>query len=84
MCSAIGFPGLKALDPNSPHDDVCIVCKEEGNLLCCDFCPVTHHLTCLEPPMTTLPSVGYRLFSLFFTLAIFRKELVNLFSFHFI
>ena len=58
MCSAIGFNGLKALAANSPHDDVCAVCKEEGDLLCCDFCPATHHLTCLDPPMLSLPSVS--------------------------
>lgn len=58
MCSAIGFPGLKALAANSPHEDVCAVCKEEGDLLCCDFCPSTYHLTCLDPPMLSLPSVS--------------------------
>ena len=58
MCSAIGFNGLKALAANSLHDDVCAVCKEEGDLLCCDFCPATHHLTCLDPPMLSLPSVS--------------------------
>ncbi|CBJ31005.1 conserved unknown protein [Ectocarpus siliculosus] len=56
MCSAIGFPGLKALAANSPHEDVCAVCKEEGDLLCCDFCTSTYHLTCLDPPMLSLPS----------------------------
>eukprot|EP00904_Undaria_pinnatifida_P001605 jgi/Undpi1/11445/HiC_scaffold_30.g13742.m1 len=56
MCSGVGFPGLKALAANSPHEDVCAVCKEEGDLLCCDFCPATHHLTCLDPPMLALPS----------------------------
>lgn len=58
LCSGIGFPGLTALTANSPHVDVCVVCSEEGDLLCCDFCPATHHLTCLEPPMTSLPSVS--------------------------
>lgn len=57
MCSAIGFPGLKALAAKSPHEDVCAECKEEGDLLCCDFCPSTHHLNCLDPPMLSLPSV---------------------------
>lgn len=61
MCSAIGFPGLKALAANSAHEDVCAVCNEEGDLLCCDFCPATHHLTCLDPPMLSLPSVSCRL-----------------------
>ncbi|CAM9291849.1 unnamed protein product, partial [Hapterophycus canaliculatus] len=56
MCSAIGFPGLKALAAKSPHEDVCAECKEEGDLLCCDFCPATHHLNCLDPPMLSLPS----------------------------
>lgn len=64
MCSAIGFNGLKALAANSPHEDVCAVCKEEGDLLCCDFCPATHHLTCLDPPMLSLPSVRILLLQL--------------------
>lgn len=57
ICSGDGFPGLKPLPPNAPHDDVCAVCGEEGNLLCCDFCPKTHHLDCLVPPMQSLPQV---------------------------
>lgn len=63
MCSAIGFPGLTALAANSAHEDVCAVCNEEGDLLCCDFCPATHHLTCLDPPMLALPSVSEEVYS---------------------
>lgn len=58
ICSSDGFPGLHPIPDNEPHDDVCAVCGEEGNLLCCDFCPRTHHLDCLVPPMQSLPKVS--------------------------
>lgn len=57
ICSSDGFPGLHPIPDNEPHDDVCAVCGEEGNLLCCDFCPRTYHLDCLVPPMESLPKV---------------------------
>lgn len=29
----------------------CEVCDLGGNLLCCDNCPRTYHLECLDPPL---------------------------------
>lgn len=33
----------------------CVVCDIGGNLLCCDICPRTYHLECLDPPLKRTP-----------------------------
>ncbi|KAM8851060.1 autoimmune regulator isoform 2-T2 [Spinachia spinachia] len=42
------------------NDDECAVCKDGGELICCDGCPRAFHLTCLEPPLTSIPSGTWR------------------------
>ena len=37
------------------HADFCQTCKDGGELLCCDFCPLAYHLKCLVPPMDKIP-----------------------------
>ncbi|CAI9783539.1 unnamed protein product [Fraxinus pennsylvanica] len=34
----------------------CVVCDRGGNLLCCDSCPRTYHIHCLDPPLKRIPS----------------------------
>jgi hypothetical protein len=34
----------------SNHDDECGVCREGGELLCCDACPAAFHVACLGMP----------------------------------
>ncbi|XVE94276.1 hypothetical protein REPUB_Repub01dG0267500 [Reevesia pubescens] len=33
----------------------CVICDLGGNLLCCDSCPGTYHLQCLDPPLKRIP-----------------------------
>ncbi|XP_046718427.1 autoimmune regulator [Silurus meridionalis] len=41
------------------NDDECAVC-DGGELICCDGCPRAFHLTCLVPPLTSIPSGSWR------------------------
>ncbi|XP_066566339.1 autoimmune regulator [Amia ocellicauda] len=41
------------------NDDECAVCKDGGELICCDGCPRAFHLSCLEPPLTAIPRSGW-------------------------
>ncbi|XP_074506409.1 autoimmune regulator [Sebastes fasciatus] len=42
------------------NDDECTVCKDGGQLICCDGCPRAFHLTCLDPPLIAIPSGTWR------------------------
>ncbi|CAF3929520.1 unnamed protein product [Adineta steineri] len=41
------------------HDDNCRQCQKRGDLLCCDRCEATYHLACLNPPLTSVPTVEW-------------------------
>uniref|UniRef100_A0A8C6M4L8 Autoimmune regulator n=1 Tax=Nothobranchius furzeri TaxID=105023 RepID=A0A8C6M4L8_NOTFU len=42
------------------NDDECAVCKDGGELICCDGCPRAFHLACLKPPLSSLPIGSWR------------------------
>jgi hypothetical protein len=37
------------------HNDRCEVCNIGGNMLCCDYCTLVFHMSCLKPPLHRVP-----------------------------
>lgn len=40
-------------DAADKYDDACVVCADGGNLICCDKCPSTYHISCLQMEVST-------------------------------
>ena len=39
-------------DENDLNQSKCNLCQGDGELLCCDTCPLAYHFYCLDPPLT--------------------------------
>ncbi|NP_001080504.1 chromodomain helicase DNA binding protein 4 L homeolog [Xenopus laevis] len=48
---AVGDP-----EEEDHHMEFCRVCKDGGELLCCDVCPSSYHIHCLNPPLPEIPN----------------------------
>ncbi|CAH1990110.1 unnamed protein product [Acanthoscelides obtectus] len=42
------------------HQEFCRVCKDGGELLCCDSCTSAYHTHCLNPPLTDIPDGDWK------------------------
>ncbi|XP_061093053.1 chromodomain-helicase-DNA-binding protein 3 isoform X3 [Conger conger] len=60
-CEDGGAPELVAggtggEEEEDDHFEFCRVCKDGGELLCCDTCPSSYHIHCLNPPLPEIPN----------------------------
>uniref|UniRef100_A0A8C9TR63 Chromodomain helicase DNA binding protein 3 n=1 Tax=Scleropages formosus TaxID=113540 RepID=A0A8C9TR63_SCLFO len=51
-----GGGGTGGEDEDDDHMEFCRVCKDGGELLCCDSCPSSYHIHCLNPPLPEIPN----------------------------
>ncbi|XP_032439518.1 chromodomain-helicase-DNA-binding protein 3 isoform X1 [Xiphophorus hellerii] len=52
---SIGVP-TGAEEEEDDHMEFCRVCKDGGELLCCDTCTSSYHIHCLNPPLPEIPN----------------------------
>ncbi|XP_031440481.1 chromodomain-helicase-DNA-binding protein 5 isoform X2 [Clupea harengus] len=43
-------------EEDDDHMEFCRVCKDGGELLCCDSCTSSYHIHCLNPPLPEIPN----------------------------
>lgn len=51
----VGVP-IGAEEEDDDHMEFCRVCKDGGELLCCDTCTSSYHIHCLNPPLPEIPN----------------------------
>nr|XP_054768903.1 chromodomain-helicase-DNA-binding protein Mi-2 homolog isoform X3 [Lytechinus pictus] len=47
--------GVPEPEPTDEHMEFCRVCHDGGELLCCEQCPSSYHIFCLNPPLRRVP-----------------------------
>lgn len=52
--------GAGADQDDDEHQEFCRVCKDGGELLCCDSCTSAYHTHCLNPPLTDIPDGDWK------------------------
>ncbi|CAL8241609.1 unnamed protein product [Merluccius merluccius] len=52
--AGVGFEEEEEEDDD--HMEFCRVCKDGGELLCCDACTSSYHIHCLNPPLPEIPN----------------------------
>ncbi|XP_076016195.1 chromodomain-helicase-DNA-binding protein 3 isoform X6 [Genypterus blacodes] len=51
-----GVPTGVEEEEEDDHMEFCRVCKDGGELLCCDTCTSSYHIHCLNPPLPEIPN----------------------------
>ncbi|XP_067117973.1 chromodomain-helicase-DNA-binding protein 3 isoform X4 [Osmerus mordax] len=51
-----GVPVGVEEEEDDDHMEFCRVCKDGGELLCCDACTSSYHIHCLNPPLPEIPN----------------------------
>lgn len=41
------------------HQEYCAWCKDGGELICCEKCPLSYHIECINPPLSKVPSSAW-------------------------
>jgi hypothetical protein len=41
------------------HLEYCTWCKDGGELICCESCPQSYHIDCLNPPLAKTPTTAW-------------------------
>ncbi|XP_014214280.1 chromodomain-helicase-DNA-binding protein Mi-2 homolog isoform X2 [Copidosoma floridanum] len=49
-----------AVEDDDEHMEFCRVCKDGGELLCCDSCTSAYHTHCLNPPLSEIPDGDWK------------------------
>ena len=49
-----------AADDDDEHMEFCRICKDGGELLCCDSCTSAYHTHCLNPPLPDIPDGDWK------------------------
>lgn len=59
-CPTCEADGTVDQEDDDEHQEFCRVCKDGGELLCCDSCPSAYHTFCLNPPLSEIPDGDWR------------------------
>ncbi|XP_045533776.1 chromodomain-helicase-DNA-binding protein Mi-2 homolog isoform X1 [Papilio machaon] len=54
-CPHCEAEGNQDQEDDDEHQEFCRICKDGGELLCCDSCPSAYHRFCLNPPLDEVP-----------------------------
>ncbi|KAL4714068.1 hypothetical protein ACJJTC_008422 [Scirpophaga incertulas] len=54
-CPHCEAEGNQDQEDDDEHQEFCRICKDGGELLCCDSCPSAYHRFCLNPPLEEVP-----------------------------
>ncbi|XP_016921973.2 chromodomain-helicase-DNA-binding protein Mi-2 homolog isoform X1 [Apis cerana] len=57
-CEGEGIAG--AAEDDDEHMEFCRICKDGGELLCCDSCTSAYHTHCLNPPLSEIPDGDWK------------------------